>query len=138
MNENKEVILPANASTVIASFDASAFEKAGYDNHGAFAVLKNNDIPVSQYKMLMNKFRDIKLGKPQISIQYKDEYAVLNSSVFVWGACIDLDGDLPVKDNCFDLLPGIPYYVKINKGEKISVKQTGNDLMLKLQTIELR
>jgi beta-mannosidase len=138
MNENKEVILPANASTVITSFDASAYEKAGYDNHGAFAVLKSNDIPVSQYKMLMNKFRDIKLEKPQISILYKDEYAVLNSSVFVWGACIDLDGDLPVKDNCFDLLPGIPYYVKINKGEKISVKQTGNDLMLKLQTIELR
>jgi hypothetical protein len=134
MNENKEVLLPGNASTIIASFDKIIYEKSGYSTHGAFAVLKSNDIPISQYKMLMKKFRDLKLEKPQISIQYKDEYAVLNSSVFVWGACIDLDGDSSVKDNCFDLLPSIPYYVKINKGEKISVKQTGNDLMLILQT----
>jgi beta-mannosidase len=134
INESKQVSLPANASTVVASFDKSIYEKAGYTNHGAFAVLRDNDFPVSQYKMLMVKFKDLKLEKPQISIQYKWDYAILTSTVFVWGVCIDIDGEAPVKDNCFDLLPGIPYYMKINKGEKVSVKQTGNDLMVKIRT----
>jgi len=134
INENKEVTLPAKASTVIASFDKNIYEKAGYTNHGAFAVLRNNDIPVSQYKMLMEKFKDMKLEKPQISISQKEDYAILTSPVFVWGVCIDIDGEASVQDNCFDLLPGIPYYVKLNKGEIISVKQTGSDMMLKNKT----
>lgn len=133
INETKEVKLPANVSTVIASFDKSKYEKAGYNDHGAFAVLKKNDIPISQYKMLMERYKNIKLRKPEINIKYKDNYAILTSPFFVWGVCIDIDGEASVKDNCFDLLPGIPYYMKIEKGEIVSVKQTGNDLMLKLQ-----
>jgi hypothetical protein len=33
----------------------------------------------------------------------------LQSDAFCWGVCLDEDGDRPVPDNCFDLLPGIPY-----------------------------
>lgn len=133
INENKKLMLPANASTIIASFDKSIYEKAGFTNHCAFAVLKDREgIPVSQYKMMKEKFMNMVLEKPQISIEQKDGYAILSSPVFVWGVCIDIDGEASVKDNCFDLLPGIPYYVKLNQGEKVSVKQTGSDLMLKL------
>ena len=57
---------------------------------------------------------------------------ILISPVFVWGVCIDIDGEALVNDNCFDLFPRIPYYVKLHKGETVSVKQTGSDLMLKL------
>lgn len=131
INETKEVKLPSNVSIVIASFDKSTYEKAGYTTHGAFAVLKKNDIPVSQYKMLMEKFKNLKLEEPNISLQQKGEYAVLTSPVFVWGVCLDIDGEDSIKDNCFDLIPGVPYYVKLYKGEKVSVKQTGNDLLLK-------
>ncbi|MHB9056865.1 MAG: glycoside hydrolase family 2 protein [Paludibacteraceae bacterium] len=135
INDNKEVSLPANASTVIASFDKSVYEKAGYTTNGAFAVLRNLDnLPVSQYKMLMAKFKDIVFEKPQISIEQKNGYAILTSPVFVWGVCLDINGESSIKDNCFDLLPGIPYYVKLNKGEKVSVKQTGSDLILGLKT----
>jgi len=134
VNENIEVTLLANASTVLASFDKSVYEKAGYKNHGAFAVLKNNDIPVSQHKMLKEKFQDISLDKPKINILHNGDYATLTSPVFVWGVCIDIDGEASVTDNCFDLLPGIPYYVRLNKGEKVSVKQTGSDLILKLKS----
>jgi beta-mannosidase len=134
IKEDSKVKLPANASTIIGSFEKGVFEKAGYTNHSAFAVLKNNDdIPVSQHRMLMAKFKDMQLEKPKISIQQKGDYAILSSPVFVWGVCLDIDGESPVNDNCFDLFPGIPYYVKLNKGEKVSVQQTGNDLMLKLK-----
>jgi beta-mannosidase len=131
LNETKDVSLPANASTVIASFDRAIYENAGYSNHGAFAVLKNNEITMSQHKLFINKFKDIILAKPEITIQQKGDIAILSSPVFVWGACIDIDGESNCTDNCFDLIPGIPYTVKLGKGEKISIKTTGNDLMLK-------
>jgi beta-mannosidase len=131
LNEAKDVSLPANASTILASFDKTTYEKAGYSDHGAFAVLKKNDVTVSQHKLLINKFKDISFAKPDISIQQKGNTAILTSSVFVWGACIDINGEANISDNCFDLFPGIPYTVELNKGEKITIKTTGNDLLLK-------
>ena len=131
LDDSKNVTLSSNTSTLIASFYKTDWEKAGYTDHGAFAVLNKSGIPVSQYKMLVSKFKELKFEKPAITVNYKNGYAVLTSPVFVWGACLDIDGESAVKDNCFDLIPGIPYYVKINDGEKVSVKMTGNDLMLK-------
>jgi len=131
LNETMNVSLPANASSVIASFDKSTYEKAGYSDHGAFAVLKKNDITISQHKLLINKFKDIIFVKPEITIQQNGNTAILTSPVFVWGACIDMNGEADYHDNCFDLFPGIPYSVELNKGEKISIKTTGNDLLLK-------
>lgn len=131
VDETKDVSLPANASTVIASFDRATYEKAGYSDHGAFAVLKKGDVTISQHKLLMNKFKEMVLEKPDISIQVKGNTAILSSNVFVWGACIDINGEADYTDNCFDLFPGIPYTIELNKGEKITVKTTGNDLLLK-------
>jgi beta-mannosidase len=131
LNEAKKVTLPPNTSSVIASFDKSVYDKAGYTGHGAFAVLRKNEVPVSQYKLLLEKFKNLELEKPEIRIEYKDGYAVLSSPVFVWGVCLDLNGEDAVTDNCFDLIPGVPYYVKLNNGEKLSVRQTGNDLLLR-------
>jgi hypothetical protein len=132
MKETKNISLPANASTVIASFDKAIYEKAGYTHHGAFAVLKNNEGTVSQHKLFLSKFKDMVLEKPDITMQQSGETAVLSSPVFVWGACIDVDGETTCTDNCFDLFPGIPYTVKLNEGENITIKTTGNDLMLRL------
>jgi len=132
LHETKKVTIPANSSTIIASFDKSLLEKAGYDSHGAFAVLKNNNVTIAQHRIFINKFKDITLVKPEINIQQKGDMAILTSPVFVWGVCLDIDGESNVKDNCFDLIPEIPYTVKLNKGEKISVKATGNDLMMRL------
>jgi beta-mannosidase len=131
LNKTKNVLLPANASTVIASFDKTTYEKAGYSDHGAFAVLRKDDVTVSQHKLLMNKFKDIVFEKPDITIKQNGNLATLTSNVFVWGVCIDINGEENLSDNCFDLYPGIPYTVVLNKGEKISVKTTGNDLLLK-------
>ncbi len=132
VNKTKNVSLPANASTVIASFDKATYEKAGYSDHGAFAVLKKNDETVSQHKLFLNKFKDIVFEKPDITIQHNGNMAIITSPVFVWGVCIDINGEENYTDNCFDLFPGIPYSVELNEGEEISIKATGNDLLLKL------
>ncbi len=131
LNESKKVSIPANASTIIASFDKTTYEKAGFTKHGAFAVLKNNDIPVSQYKLLLCKFKEFGFQKPEIKIQQKGDYTIFTSPVFVWGACLDLNGEATVSDNCFDLLPGIPYYIRCKKGDKLNILKTGNSLMIK-------
>jgi beta-mannosidase len=128
-NESKNVTLPPNASTIIASFEKDTFVKAGIKNHGAFAVLKDNERVISQYRLFLARFKDLVLLKPQISIKQNGDKLILTSPVFVWGVALDIDGESDITDNCFDLLPGIPYVVKIRNNEKAEVKMTGNDLM---------
>jgi len=129
VNELKKVTLPPNTSTVIASFDKSAFVKAGIKNHGAFAVLKDNETIISQHRLFLARFKDLALQKPQLSIKQSGDKTIITSPVYVWGVCLDIDGESDISDNCFDLLPGIPYMVNRTKTEKIEVKMTGNDLM---------
>ncbi len=129
-NKSANVTLPPNASTLIASFDREIFEKAGFQNHGTFAALKKNENLISQHRLFLARFKELELQKPQISIQYEGNKAILTSPVFVWGVCLDLNGESAVSDNCFDLLPGIPYTVKIPEDEKANVQITGNDLMI--------
>jgi beta-mannosidase len=131
INETKDVILPSDASTLIASFEKSSFEKAGINNHGAFAVLKVNEEVISQHKLLLAKFKDFVWQKPQITIKQSGDKAIIQSPVYVWGLCLDIDGESKITDNCFDLIPGIPYTVKLNKGDKLKVLKTGNDLLIK-------
>jgi len=129
VNMSKNVALPPNASTIIASFEKDVFEKAGIKNHGAFAVLKDKEIIISQYRLFLARFKDLVLLKPQISIKQNGDNIILTSPVYVWGVCLDIDGESDIKDNCFDLLPGIPYSLNTGKGGKAEVKMTGNDMM---------
>ena len=129
VNEFKNVTLPPNRSVIIASFDKDAFEKAGIKNHGAFAVLKDKETIISQHRLFLARFKDLSLQKPQVSIKQNGEKAIITSPVYVWGLCLDIDGESDISDNCFDLLPGIPYMINFGKGEKVEVKMTGNDLM---------
>jgi beta-mannosidase len=129
VNFSKDVSLPPNTSTIIASFEKDAFKKAGYKNHGAFAVLKDKETVISQHRLFLARFKDLVLLKPQVSIKQSGDKAIITSSVYVWGLCLDIDGESGISDNCFDLLPGIPYTVNLKKGEKAEVKMTGNDLL---------
>jgi len=129
VNELKNVTLPPNASTIIASFDKDAFEKAGIKNHGAFAVLKDKEKIISRHRLFRTRFKDLILQKPQVSIKYDGDKAILTSPVYVWGLCLDIDGESDISDNCFDLLPGIPYTINLRQGEKVEVRMTGNELM---------
>ena len=131
VNELKNVTLLPNTSTIIASFDKGAFVKAGIKNHGAFAVLKDNETIISQHRLFLARFKDLELQKPQLSIKQSGDKTIITSPVYVWGVCLDIDGESDISDNCFDLLPGIPYMVNRTKNEKIEVKMTGNDLMNK-------
>jgi beta-mannosidase len=128
LDESADANLPSNQSVRLASFDKAVFEQAGIRRHGAFAVLERDGAPVAQYRLFLAKFVDMEFDKPAISIKTDGDKAVFSSPFFVWGVCLDRDGESHVSDNCFDLYPGIPYGVRLNKGEKIRVVATGNDL----------
>jgi beta-mannosidase len=131
VNKFENVILPPNSSKIIASFDKNIFIQAGIKNHGAFAVLRDKETVISQHRLFLSRFKDIVLLKPDISIKQSGNKAFITSPVYVWGLSLDINGESGVTDNCFDLIPGIPYVVKLGDGERIEVKMTGNDLMIR-------
>jgi beta-mannosidase len=130
-NESKNVVLPPNASTIIASFKRDEFLKAGINKHGAFAILMENTKVISQHRLFMAKFKELDLLKPQVSITRSEGRVTISSPVYVWGLTLDIDGESDIPDNCFDLLPGIPYVINLPDHEKVEVKTTGNDLLKK-------
>jgi beta-mannosidase len=51
----------------------------------------------------------MKWPKAAVSVKQGNGCAVFSSRTFAWRVCLDLDGEKPVPDNFFDLLPGVPY-----------------------------
>lgn len=108
-DKRKTVTLPANASTVLATIDKNKWQQLGSASAGAFAVLSKDGRMVSQHRLFIERFKDLKFVEPRIEMSVKDGILTLSSKAFAWGVCLDVDGEAPLADNCFDLLPGIPY-----------------------------
>ncbi len=111
LDERMPASLPANASTPLARFPRARWEALGLRNGGAFAVLYEGGRPVAQHRFFVERFRDLAFAEPRIRLDRRDGSLTLASDVFAWGVCLDVDGELPLADNCFDLLPGIAYFM---------------------------
>lgn len=134
LNKDLEVSLPGDSSVIIASFDAQIYLNSDLNSNGAFAVLTDKDgCSVSQNKLLLSKFQNLQVKKPAINIRYMNGYAILTSPVYVWAVNLNKDGESSIFDNCFDLIPGIPYYIKQNNIDKFIVEDTGNSLLLRIK-----
>jgi beta-mannosidase len=108
-DERKAVTLPANASTVLAEIDKSKWERIGTAAGGGFAILSQDGRTLSQHRLFLERFKDLRFVEPKINLSLKDGVLSLSAQQFAWGVCLDVDGEAPLADNCFDLLPGIPY-----------------------------
>jgi len=104
-----DVSLPANESVKLASWSRREWESAGANATGAFALLEDQGGVVSQQRLFIRRFKDLKFAAPKIHLKLDRNVLTATSPVFTWGVCMDVDGELPLADNCFDLLPGIPY-----------------------------
>ncbi len=107
----RDVQLNPNAATVLGRFAMSEWKAAGTCNTGAFALLRKDGNMVAQNRMFVAPFKDLRWSKPNISMERRENSIVFSSPVFVWGVCIDLDGEATLPDNAFDLLPGIAYEI---------------------------
>ena len=131
-DETRGVRLPANASTLLATLRRTDWEKLGIAVHGAFGLLRVDSVPVAQHRLFLARFKDLALSPaPLIEILPDAGNVVLSSPVFVWGACLDPEGQRGLPDDCFDLLPGIPYRLRWNAvWGNPAIVRTGNGLVV--------
>lgn len=107
----KEAVLAANALTPLAEIPSGALGDAKH--HIAFAILHD---PAKEWPIARARFaRDFpavwQLAEPRIEVACDGSSAIFKSPVFVWGVCLDLDGERPLADNFFDLFPGRPHSI---------------------------
>jgi beta-mannosidase len=117
IDEKIDVTLQANASTMLASFSKEKMEQIGTDKCVAVAVLMEGDTMVSQHRMMTERFKDMQFANPNITIEKNENSITLNTDIFAWGVCLDINGEMQLEDNCIDLLPGVPYTIKWNKAD---------------------
>jgi beta-mannosidase len=102
------VILPANASSLLAEFPLETWKARGDTTHLAFALLSKDQVEVSRDIFCLHLFKEMAWPESNITIRHEAGKAILESQTFAWRVCLDLDGESPIPDNFFDLLPGIP------------------------------
>ena len=110
-NTTAPAVLAPNAATVLGSVSAADWERAGFAESGAFAVLTRNGETVAQQRLFRAPFKDLRWKPAEIEVRRDGDRAVFNSNAFAWAVCLDVDGEQPLDDDAFDLLPGIEYSV---------------------------
>jgi len=130
LDKHASAVIPSNTSVLLASFPADQLNKEDVRSSGAFSLLEENGKIVAQYRLFTERFKNMNFSKPVIKITRSKDLVTLISDVYVWGACIDTNGERKVSDNCFDLLPGIPYTVPWSDKENPMILFTGNDIFL--------
>jgi len=128
VDEHRSVSIPSNASVLLAAYPAEQWKAADRKSTGAFAVLEMDGKVVAQHRLFTERFKDLAFSSPVVKIICGKGTVTFQSDVFVWGACIDTDGGKDIPDNCFDLLPGIPYTIQWTGKETPKVIFTGNEL----------
>ncbi len=130
-DETRAVTLPANASTPIAEISLDEWKKLGLKKSGAFAALSKDGAQVAQHRLFLERFKDLELTQPEIVIEHVGDTVTFSSDTFAWGVCLDIDGEMKLFDNCFDLIPGVPYQVKWSSElQEPKVAALGNRFML--------
>jgi beta-mannosidase len=103
------VQLAPNAVTPLSEVDKSQLPNLKLWGIGA-TLCDVSDTPLAQHRLLFGRFSELLLVRnPQIEVTHSNGFVSLKSDVFTWGVCLDVDGERPINDNCFDLLPGVPY-----------------------------
>ena len=130
LDQTVPALLAANASTPLASFPRGEWEALGLAKTGAFAVLLHEGQVIAQHRLLLERFKNLEFAEPNITMEQADGILTLRAEAFAWGVCLDIDGELPLADNCIDLLPGIPYRIpwRAELGEP-KIVRVGNALV---------
>lgn len=126
IDESLPAAIPANSSVLLAAMPAAQWQERKLS--GAFGLLEQDGKVVAQFRLFTERFKDLAFSKPAVKITRGKDSVTLQSETFVWGACIDTDGEKSIPDNCFDLLPGIPYTIPWTEKEMPRVVFTGNSL----------
>jgi beta-mannosidase len=104
------VTIPANSSREIAGFSRDQWERP--DRSMAFAVLRQDGRMVARNRLVGPFFKDLRwpaITTADVRVTRQGESVTFAADRFVWGICLDLDGEQLLADNFFDLYPGQAY-----------------------------
>lgn len=125
MKDKSQVEIPANSSIPLASFNAEKWQQR--DSSMLFAMLSDAYGNIIARNRLCDKlFKEMKWPRAKVKVSVKNGRAIFQSESFVLDVCIDLDGETPLADNFFDLLPGMPYEIPWTQKMPPEIKFTGN------------
>jgi len=135
LDRSAAVTLPPNAATAVGDFSLSDWRSLGQRSAGAFAILLRDGRTAAQNRLFTAPFKDLELPEPRISIERRGGCVAFSSPTFVWAVCLDVDGEAPLSDDVFDLVPGIDYEIDWPKDAPLpTVKRCASPL----SAIELR
>lgn len=117
-----EAELAPNASTLLASMPIS---EAG----GFAAELALKDGGLRRDRLFLETFANLQLVPPDIRVEVCHGKAHFTSDSFVWAVCLDVEGEMDLADNCFDLLPGITHSIDWNHSQAPTVVWCGNQAL---------
>ncbi|MEI6085704.1 MAG: hypothetical protein WCS70_15580 [Verrucomicrobiota bacterium] len=124
LDHTEAVTLAPNASTRLASFPRAAWKNPKAS--AAFAILHDGDRLIARHRLILPLFKELKWPSARVNIRVRAGRATFESKTFVWGVCLDLDGERKLPDNFFDLYPGIPHTIRWTSRTKPKVLATGN------------
>ena len=107
LEERGNVILPANASTQLASFPKSKWSEP--TGSLAFATLEQGGRLLARNRLILPLLKELQLPKAHVTVALQQGKAVFRSETFAMGVCLDLDGETALPDNMFDVYPGMAY-----------------------------
>lgn len=130
VDETRVVTLPANRSVPLAQISREQWQRHGTRSSGAFAALLDDGLVVAQHRLFVERFKDLHLVTPQVTVERTADRVRLRSEAFAWAVCLDLDGEAPVPDNLVDLVPGLENVLPWPAdGPEPRVLRTGNELV---------
>jgi len=91
-DKNELVSLPSGCSTVIAAIPPGEWEEP-IRKGGAFALLEQGGKYISQHRLFLKRFKELQFSRPAIKITRGKGSVTFTSETFIWGACIDTDGE---------------------------------------------
>ncbi len=97
---------PANDGIVAARLPLSALDGAPTER-GAFAVMTDASGGVQTHRLFRARFKELNFAAPDVRVTQTQDQLSLVSDAFAWAVCLDEDGERPLADNYFDLLPGV-------------------------------
>ena len=121
------VTIPANSAREIAGFSRDQWERE--DASMAFAVLTRDGRVLARNRLVVPLFKDLKwsaAGPDDLRVTRDGNAVTFSSDRFVWGVCLDLNGEEALADNFFDLYPGQSHSIVWPREEAPSILRVGN------------
>jgi len=109
LDETLEARLGASSRAALAQFPASAWPSP--KSQMAFATLHGPQGLTARARLCLPKWGELDWPMPAVKLRLEAGQAAFESPSFVWGLCLDLDGEQALADNFFDLYPGQPYRI---------------------------